>query len=69
MTKFIQVCASQNDLFALDEEGDVYQYNFSGKTWVKLAANRKPEETSVGEAGGGRTTRGAGRKGEGRRDT
>jgi hypothetical protein len=46
MTKFIQLCASQNNLFALDEEGDVYQYHFNVKTWVKLAANRElPEES------------------------
>ena len=25
MGKLIQICASQNDLFALDEEGDVFQ--------------------------------------------
>jgi len=24
MAKFIQICASQNDLFALDEEGVIY---------------------------------------------
>ena len=48
-TKFVQLCASQNDLFALDEGGDVYQYNFSTKTWVRLAAARNPEETSVRE--------------------
>ena len=36
MAKFIQVCASQDDLFALDEEGDVYHYNFNTRTWVKL---------------------------------
>jgi hypothetical protein len=43
MVKFIQVCASQDDLFALDGEGAVYQYNFNRKTWVTLAANRSPE--------------------------
>jgi len=35
---FLQLCASQNDLFALDEGGDVYQYNFNTKTWLKLSA-------------------------------
>lgn len=41
MTKFIQVCASQDDLFALDEEGEVYQYNFNTKTWpVRRATHR-----------------------------
>jgi len=34
MAKFIQICASQNDLFALDEEGVIYQYHFNAKTWV-----------------------------------
>ena len=41
MAKFVQICASQNDLFALDEEGDVSQYHFNVKTWVKLTANRE----------------------------
>jgi hypothetical protein len=44
MMKFVQLCASQNDLFALDEEGSVYQYHFNVKTWVKLSANRESEE-------------------------
>ena len=39
-TKFIQICASQNDLFALDEEGNISQYNFNAKAWVKLVASR-----------------------------
>jgi len=43
MTKFSQICASQNDLFALDEDGDVYQYNFTAKTWVKLVPSRAYE--------------------------
>jgi len=25
-TKFIQICASQNDLFALDAEGNIHQW-------------------------------------------
>ena len=40
VAKFLQICASQDDLFALDDEGAVYQYNFSLKTWVKLVASR-----------------------------
>lgn len=40
MAKFIQICASQDDLFALDEEGDVHQYNFNTKGWVKLTPSR-----------------------------
>ena len=38
--KFIQICASQNDLFALDEGGNIYQYDFNAKTWVKLVTSR-----------------------------
>ncbi len=48
MAKFIQVCASQNDLFALDDQGGVYQYNFKVKTWVKLIADRHSEEEMSG---------------------
>ena len=44
MTRFVQICASQNDLFALDAEGDIHQYHFNVKTWVKLTANRESEE-------------------------
>jgi hypothetical protein len=43
MAKFVQVCASQNDLFALDEDGNIYQYHFNVKTWVKLSATRESE--------------------------
>jgi hypothetical protein len=39
-TKFIQLCASQNDLFALDKEGNVYQYNFNAKAWTQFVASR-----------------------------
>jgi hypothetical protein len=41
--KFIQICASQDDLFALDVEGNIYQYNFNEKTWGKLVASRSHE--------------------------
>ena len=53
--KFIQVCASQNDLFALDEEGDVHQYNFTAKTWERLIGSRtqqSPERSDRGTRGG-----------------
>ena len=40
---FIQICASQNDLFALDGQGSIYQYNFNKTTWEKLAASRSHE--------------------------
>jgi hypothetical protein len=46
MAKFIQICASQDDLFALDEEGHVYQYNFQAKTWVKLVSGRSQESAA-----------------------
>jgi len=42
--KFVQICASQNDLFALDKEGNVYQYNFNAKAWTELVASRSYEE-------------------------
>jgi hypothetical protein len=38
MAKVIQICASQNDLFALDDEGDIYRYDFKVKTWETLRA-------------------------------
>ncbi len=37
MERLVQICASSNDLFGLDETGEVYQYNFSTKAWVHLA--------------------------------
>ncbi len=49
--KFIQVCASQNDLFALDKEGSIYQYDFNAKTWVKLGAGRSHEGPERGDRG------------------
>ncbi len=51
VAKFIQICASQNDLFALDEEGNIYQYNFNAKTWEKLAASRSHEGPERGDRG------------------
>ena len=54
--KFIQVCASQNDLFALDEDGEVHQYNFTAKTWERLVGSRtqqSPERSDRGTRGGG----------------
>lgn len=46
MAKFIQICASQNDLFALDQEGGVHQYDFNTKTWAQLALGRRDEAPS-----------------------
>ena len=40
MAKLIQICASQNDLFGLDDDGMVHQYNFSTNTWMKLGRGR-----------------------------
>lgn len=37
MKRLTQICASYNHLFGLDEDGEVYQYNFNTKAWVKLA--------------------------------
>jgi hypothetical protein len=36
MTRIIQICASRNDLFGLDEAGAVYRYNFNTKGWSLL---------------------------------
>jgi hypothetical protein len=41
--KFIQICASQDDLFALDGEGNIFQYNFKTKAWGRLVAGRASE--------------------------
>jgi hypothetical protein len=57
--KFIQICASQNDLFALAEDGNIYQYNFNAKTWEKLVASRSNEGPERGDRG----KRGAARPG------
>ena len=51
-TKFIQLCASQNDLFALDDSGEVYRYDFNAKSWVQLVGRRKPPETRIGSKSG-----------------
>jgi hypothetical protein len=51
VTKFVQICASQNDLFALDEGGHIHQYNFTAKTWERLVANRSPESPERGNRG------------------
>ena len=46
---FVQICASQNDLFALDGQGNVYQYNFNATTWEKLAASRSHQGPTRGD--------------------
>jgi hypothetical protein len=40
MAKLIQICASQNDLFGLDADGKVYQYNFNTSSWMHLGRGR-----------------------------
>jgi hypothetical protein len=35
-------------LFALDDQGDAYQYTFKVKTWVKLVVDRSSEEEMPG---------------------
>ena len=41
--RFVQICASQNDLFALDQDGGIHQYNFSAKTWERLEPSRSED--------------------------
>jgi hypothetical protein len=36
MPKLIQICASQNDLFGLDDDGMVHRYNFNTNTWMRI---------------------------------
>ena len=40
MMKLVSICASANDLFGLDGDGVVYQYNFNTKTWMPLDRGR-----------------------------
>jgi hypothetical protein len=47
MERLRQICASHNDLFGLDEKGEVYQYNFKRKAWVKLAHGGDGEATEL----------------------
>ena len=42
-SKLIQICASQNDLFGLDEEGKVFQYNFNMSSWMHLGRGRSAD--------------------------
>jgi hypothetical protein len=41
MTKLIQICASENDLFGLDGNGVVYQFNFKTNEWLKLGGGQR----------------------------
>ena len=49
MAKLIQLCASANDLFGLDDDGAVYQYNFNTNTWMKLGRGRSDRRASLDE--------------------
>ena len=40
MAKLIQICASENDLFALDSDGVVYHYNFNTNSWMILGCGK-----------------------------
>jgi hypothetical protein len=46
MAKLIQICASQNDLFGLDGDGMVHQYNFSTNTWMSIGRGRSDDGES-----------------------
>lgn len=70
MTRLIQICASENDLFGLDGDGMVYHYNFGTNDWMRLGNGRR-DRTAVppgparpaGPAGSDATGPGEGRPG------
>jgi hypothetical protein len=45
--KLIQICASQNDLFGLDGDGHVYQYNFNTNGWMRIGLGRSAASMST----------------------
>jgi hypothetical protein len=47
----IQICASQNDLFGLDGDGVVYQYNFNTNHWIRLGRGHHAHGGSPRAAG------------------
>jgi hypothetical protein len=57
MTRIIQICASRNDLFGLDESGAVYRYNFNTKGWALLPSGQRgntpspPDDAAAGGQG------------------
>jgi hypothetical protein len=51
MVRLVQICASSNDLFALDDEGSVHQYDFNTKAWVKLAHGPRDARDVASDAG------------------
>jgi hypothetical protein len=50
MAKLMQICASANDLFGLDENGVAYQYNFKTNNWMSLGHGRHDQGGSRDEA-------------------
>ena len=54
MAKLIQICASTNDLFGLDDEGTVYHYNFNAESWVRLGRGSTSDSTGEREEGSAR---------------
>jgi hypothetical protein len=63
MAKLIQICASQNDLFGLDGDGVVCQYNFNTHQWMELGdARAEREKSSHAESARGDLSRGEGQK-------
>jgi len=59
MTKLVQICASANDLFGLDGDGVVYQYNFNTNTWMTLGhgrSDRRDSSLTEGQAAGAEPT-------------
>jgi hypothetical protein len=46
MAHLIQICASQNDLFGLDSDGMVHQYNFNTNTWMSIGRGRSDIDVS-----------------------
>ena len=57
MAKLIQICASENDLFGLDGEGVVYQFDFSRNDWMKLGQNDRRDAAAADVRGGPRRSR------------
>ena len=53
MAKLIQICASENDLFGLDDDGVVYHYNFNTDSWMKLGRARRDDAPSGPPVPGG----------------
>jgi hypothetical protein len=53
MAKLIQICASQNDLFGLDDDGRVYQYNFNTSAWMRLGRGRSTQPDAPSADGHG----------------